>query len=48
MATKLAADPWWKGDVQVGMKTKNGKKVPNCVPKGSANQKVAAPKKGKK
>lgn len=26
-------DPCWKGHEMVGMKTKNGKKVPNCVPK---------------
>jgi hypothetical protein len=25
-------DPCWKGYTQVGMKLKNGKKVPNCVP----------------
>jgi hypothetical protein len=25
-------DPCWDGYVQVGMKTKNGKRVPNCVP----------------
>ena len=24
--------PCWKGYQQIGMKTKNGKKVPNCVP----------------
>lgn len=26
-------DPCWKDYEMVGMKTKNGKKVPNCVPK---------------
>jgi hypothetical protein len=26
-------DPCWKGYEQIGMKTKNGKEVPNCVPK---------------
>jgi hypothetical protein len=26
--------PCWKNYKQVGMKTKNGKKVPNCVPEG--------------
>ena len=26
------ADPCWKNYKQIGMKTKNGKKVPNCVP----------------
>jgi hypothetical protein len=25
--------PCWKGYEMVGMKTKGGKKVPNCVPK---------------
>jgi hypothetical protein len=27
-------DPCWKGYKQVGMKDKNGKEVPNCVPEG--------------
>ena len=27
-----AVDPCWDGYKQVGMKTKNGKRVPNCVP----------------
>lgn len=25
-------DPCWKGYTQIGMKTKKGKKVPNCIP----------------
>lgn len=29
---KTADDPCWKGYKQVGMKEKNGKQVPNCVP----------------
>jgi len=29
---KRAGDPCWKGYKQVGMKDKNGKEVPNCVP----------------
>lgn len=29
---ELANDPCWDGYVQVGMKEKNGKRVPNCVP----------------
>ena len=29
---KKQGDPCWKGYQQVGMKDKNGKKVPNCVP----------------
>ena len=28
---KEKKDPCWKGYEQKGMKTKNGKKVPNCV-----------------
>ena len=30
---KKKDDPCWVGYQQVGMKKKNGKKVPNCVPK---------------
>jgi hypothetical protein len=29
-------DPCWSGYVQVGMKDKNGKRVPNCVPSAAA------------
>lgn len=29
-------DPCWSGYVQVGMKEKNGKRVPNCVPSSAA------------
>lgn len=29
----MEEDPCWDGYEQVGMKTKNGKRVPNCVPK---------------
>ncbi len=36
-----AADPCWKGYVQVGMKRKGGRRVPNCVPASSG---VARPK----
>jgi hypothetical protein len=32
---KKKDDPCWDGYKQVGMKTKNGKKVPNCVPESS-------------
>ena len=28
-------DPCWDDYKMVGMKTKNGKKVPNCVPKAA-------------
>ena len=46
----MAKNPCWDGYVQVGMKTKNSQKVPNCVPegKGKGKDKVPAPKKGKK
>lgn len=30
-AEKMKNDPCWKGYEAIGMKTKNGKKVPNCV-----------------
>jgi hypothetical protein len=33
---KNKKDPCWKGYQQVGMKKKNGKEVPNCVPKESS------------
>jgi len=29
---EASSDPCWKGYKQIGMKKKNGKKVPNCVP----------------
>jgi hypothetical protein len=46
----MAQGPCWDGYVQVGFKTKNGKKVPNCVPEESGKNKVSKPKKkaGKK
>jgi hypothetical protein len=31
-------DPCWEGYEQVGMKEKDGKQVPNCVPKAENNQ----------
>lgn len=34
--TAAGKGPCWEGYVQVGMKEKNGKMVPNCVPKDSA------------
>jgi hypothetical protein len=43
----LMNNPCWKGYVQVGMKTKDGKKVPNCVPEGSGKSKVSKPTKKK-
>lgn len=45
MATK---GPCWDGYVQKGMKMKNGKKVPNCVPAPTAkSKKVVTTKKEK-
>ena len=34
---KQDGDPCWKGYKQVGMKKKNGKDVPNCVPEETTN-----------
>jgi hypothetical protein len=31
--------PCWDGYVQKGMKMKNGKQVPNCVPAGKKKEK---------
>lgn len=45
-AVVAASGPCWEGYVQVGMKEKDGKMVPNCVPKDSAVTEFAkAPKK---
>jgi hypothetical protein len=33
---KASDDPCWEGYVQLGTKMKNGKRVPNCVPKDAA------------
>lgn len=35
------SDPCWDNYKQVGMKTKNGKKVPNCVPKESMGETIS-------
>ncbi len=32
-AGEKLADACWKGYEEIGMKMKDGKKVPNCVPK---------------
>ena len=41
-------DPCWKNYEQVGMKMKDGKEVPNCVPKAkSAKEKSRKYKKSK-
>lgn len=31
--TKGKADPCWEGYEKIGMKMKNGRLVPNCIPK---------------
>jgi hypothetical protein len=31
-------NPCWKGYEMVGMKTKDGKEVPNCVPKNEGSE----------
>lgn len=33
--SKKEEDPCWKGYEKLGMKMKNGKNVPDCVPKKS-------------
>ena len=42
-ATKSKDEPCWEGYEKIGMKMKNGKLVPNCVPK--KEKKKAAKKK---
>jgi hypothetical protein len=37
------SDPCWKGYKQIGMKTKEGRKVPNCVPQSSDNAEISVP-----
>ena len=37
----------WKGYKQVGMKDKNGKKVPNCVPENNEDMSLAPKGKGR-
>ena len=41
-------DPCWKGYQMVGMKDKNGKKVPNCVPEEAEIEEAAVDAKGHK
>jgi hypothetical protein len=38
------AGPCWKGYKQVGMKSKGGKQVPNCVPEGVVTEAAGVPK----
>ena len=40
----MKKDPCWTDYKQVGMKEKDGKTVPNCVPKGAASAKEKAQK----
>ena len=41
LATLLENDPCWKGYTQYGMKDKNGKEVPNCVPNESVVKEIS-------
>jgi hypothetical protein len=43
---RIAEDkgPCWKGYQQIGMKEKNGKQVPNCVPNESVIKEAGVPK----
>lgn len=43
----MAQGTCWDGYVQKGMKSKNGKQVPNCVPAGKTTKKSSAVKKKK-
>ncbi len=36
---KEVDDPCWNGYHQLGIKTKDGKKVPNCVPESKKEKK---------
>lgn len=39
------SDPCWKGYRQLGMKMKDGKKVPNCIPDESkGEEQITKPK----
>ena len=44
---KSKSDPCWDSHEMVGMKTKGGKQVPNCVPKHSEAKERAQARKGK-
>jgi hypothetical protein len=41
--TKRKDDPCWEDYEQVGMKTKDGEKVPNCVPQSADHAEVVIP-----
>ena len=32
LSDKQSSDPCWDGYIKKGMKTKDGKNVPNCIP----------------
>ncbi|SIQ67688.1 MULTISPECIES: hypothetical protein [Pontibacter] len=40
-------DPCWKGYEQVGMKEKDGKQVPNCVPENKSSNSASSSRKKK-
>ena len=40
--SKSKSDPCWESHEMVGMKTKGGKQVPNCVPRAKAKEKAQA------
>ena len=40
--------PWWKGYEMIGMKTKNGRSVPNCVKKANVGLHAETKEKKKK
>lgn len=42
MSKSSKSDPCWDSHKQIGMKTKNGKKVPNCVPRQEAKERAQA------
>lgn len=48
ISEKKKDDPCWKSYKQVGMKKKNGKEVPNCVPDKEDKIKKQYSKKGDK
>ena len=45
---EVKKDPCWKGYQMIGMKDKDGKKVPNCVPEEAEIEEAAVDAKGYK
>lgn len=43
--SKSKSDPCWDSHEMVGTKQKNGKEVPNCVPRQKAKERAQARKK---